>query len=77
MDFQLLLMSSNLQEVFDKLEKSILPKVPRINFGGSRDAQAKEGVQSCLLACIQEASNAKEMARGESGDAYSFVAPPS
>ena len=35
---------SNLREVFDQPEEFILSKVPRVNFGGSRDARAKEQV---------------------------------
>ena len=43
-DFRYLLMPSNLWEVFDHPEEFILPKVPRLNFEGSRDTQAKERV---------------------------------
>ena len=74
-DFRYFLISSNLQEVFDHPEEFILPKVPRLNFESSGDVRARERVQTCLLTCIKEAF--EEMARGDVGDAYSSVVPPS
>ena len=74
-DFRHLLTPSNLREVFDHPEEFILPKVPRLNFEGSRNARVRERVQGRLLTRIKEAS--KEMTGGDLGDEYPFVAPPS
>ena len=73
-DFRYLLKPPNLQEVFDQLKEFILLKVLRLIFEGLGEARAKEWFQSHLLTRIKEAF--EEMAGGDLGDAYLFVAPP-
>ena len=57
-DLRHLLTPTNLREVFDHPKEFILPKVPYLNFEGSRSARAKEWVQRCLLSRIQVAFEA-------------------
>ena len=82
-DLRHLLMPANLREVFDHPKEFILSKAPHLNFEGSRGAQTKKRVQSRLLSRIQAMSKARtqkaseEMAKGDVGDDFPFIPPPS
>ena len=63
-DFRSLLMSSNLQGIFNQSNEFILTKVSRLNFKGLGESQAKEQVQNRLLYRVKEAS-VEQMARDD------------